>query len=122
MKATDNRIKNINIREASGLIPTIMPEASKIAYIISNFGAFASIEYGHAVFVAECTKSNEVYRLKYKYNVLDYYDYSPEAVPGLYKLNRYGCAKNYLTTGYDEGSASFTVDGEITFTDSTEND
>ncbi|MCR4937851.1 MAG: hypothetical protein K5987_06835 [Lachnospiraceae bacterium] len=94
----------------------------KIAYIISNFCAFASIEYGHAVFVAECTKSNEVYRLKYKYNVLDYYDFSPEAVPGLYKLNRYGCAKNYLTTGYDEGSASFTVDGEITFTDSTEND
>lgn len=82
--------------------------------IVRNPIAFASVNSSRAAMVAECSYDGDLYTLKFKYYILDYYDWDYSKQPELYDFNVYGLCDTYRTEGVITGYATFTKDSEIT--------
>ncbi len=88
--------------------------SSELINIIRNPIAFSSVNSAHAAMVAECSYDGNLYTLKFKYYILDYYDWNYSEHPNLYNFNIYGLCNTYQSIGKITGYATFTKDSEIT--------
>ncbi len=81
-----------------------------IMMAIQNFNAHTAVNSGRAALVAECEFDGKVYKIHFKYYILDYYDWDPFKQLALYNLNVYGLANTFYSVGVLEGDATFTTD------------
>lgn len=78
---------------------------------ILHAATFISINAADAGIIAEVIRDGDTYTIKYKYYLIDFYDYDIDKEEELYYMNRYGFCRTFMNYGVYEEEFSWDVGG-----------